>query len=217
MVLSSDIRAYAVLNFLAVVGLCASAITASKIVEIGPFIFPCSNIIFSLLTFPVTDIISEVWGKQYAKITVWLSFAAQAGFVLLIQGSIYVPAADVWTQQAVYAEVLGSGPRILIASFVAFLTSQLWDVVVYSKLKQLCGGRYLWLRNNVSTFTSQLLNSAIFITIAFYDSAPILEMLLGSLALKWVIAAIDTPLVYAGVHFITRTVETESIAYTAAE
>lgn len=95
MVLSPKIRAYAALNVLAVVGWCVSAITASKIVEIGSFIFPCSNIIFSLLTFPVTDIVSEVRGKQYAKITVWISFAAQAGFVLLVWGSIYVPASEV--------------------------------------------------------------------------------------------------------------------------
>ena len=112
-----------------------SAITASKIIEIGPSIFPCSNIIFSLLTFLITDIISEVWEKQYAKITVWISFAAQAGFVLLVQGSIYIPAAEVGTHQQAYAKVLGNGPRIMIASFVAFLTSQLWDVIVYAKLK----------------------------------------------------------------------------------
>jgi len=124
-VLSPEIRAYAVLNVLAVVGLCVSAIAASKIVEIGPFIFPYSNIIFPLLTFPKTDSTSEVWGKQYAKITVCISFAEQPGFVLLIQGSIDVHAAEVWTHQQAYAEVLGNGPRILVASFVAFLTSHM--------------------------------------------------------------------------------------------
>jgi uncharacterized integral membrane protein (TIGR00697 family) len=217
MQLSSEIRIFALLNLVAVVGLCASAVTATKIVAIGPFVFPCSNIIFSLLTFPITDIISEVWGQRYAKITVWLSFAAQAGFVLLIQGSIYVPAADMWTGQESYAHVLGNGPRILIASFVAFLTSQFWDVIVYSKLKQLTRGRWLWLRNNISTFSSQLINSALFISIAFGGSLPIGELILGSMALKWLIAAIDTPLVYVGVHMVNRTIGKSSLAYTAAE
>ena len=105
---------------------------------------------------------------------------------------------------------MGNGPRILVARFVAFLTSQLWDVIVYAKLKQLCGGGFLWLRNNVSTFTSQLLNSSLFITLAFYKSAPIGEMILGSVFLKWVIAVIDTPLVYGGMHIVTRTIGKDS-------
>jgi len=187
------------------------------IVEIGPFIFPCTNTIFSLLTFPITDIISVVWGKQYAKITVWISFAAQAVFVFLVQGSIYVPAAEVGTHQQAYAEVLGNGPRILVASFVAFLTSQLCDVNLYTKLKQSSGERLLWLRNNVSTFTSQLLNSSLFIPLDFYESAPIGEMILGSVFLKWVIAVINTPLVYGGMHLVTRTIGKDSFAYTADE
>lgn len=52
-----------------------------------------------------------------------------------------MPAASIWTGQESYADVLGNGPRILIANFIAFLTSQSWDVFVYSELKTLSRGR----------------------------------------------------------------------------
>jgi len=94
---------------------------------------------------------------------------------------------------------LGNGPRILVASFEAFLTSQ------------------LWLRNNVSTFTSQRLNSSLFITLAFYESAPIGETILGSVSFKWIIAAVDTPLVYGGVYLVTRSIGKDSFAFTSDE
>lgn len=213
MALTKDLKAFLFLNFLAIVGLCASAITATKIIQIGPFVFPSSNIIFSLLTFPITDIISEIWGKKSAKLTVWISFAAQAFFVFLIQVSLYLPAASFWENQEAYNLILGKGPRILFASMVAFLTSQYWDVIIYSYLKKIFKGRFLWIRNNISTFTSQLLNSSLFIVLAFYGEKSVGEMVLGSVLLKWLIAMIDTPLVYLGVYLINRFLGNRTHAY----
>ncbi len=212
-----SLKIFFILNLLAVVGLCASAITAAKIVDFGFFVFPCSNIIFSLLTFPITDIISEVWGKQYAKITVYISFFAQALFVGLIQLSIYAPAASFWQNHSAYNIVLSTGPRVLIASMVAFLTAQFWDVYIYAYLKRSTKGRFLWIRNNISTFSSQLINSTLFITIVFYNKQPILPLIIGSIFLKWMIAAFDTPLVYYGVHKINYLLKGESLAFKATE
>ena len=213
-----SLQVYFVLTLLAVVGLCASAITATEIVSLGPFVFPCSNIIFSLLTFPVTDIVSEIYGKRFASRTVWIAFGGQALFVGLIQMSVLLPAATTWNGAAAYTKTLGTGPRILCASLVAFLSSQLWDVFVYARLKRLCRGRLLWLRNNVSTFTSQLINSALFVTIAFAGTTDIAPLILGSIALKWIIALVDTPLVYLGVYVSTHLIgRGHTIAFTAAE
>ncbi len=213
-------RAHAVwgaLCFLAVVGLCASVITAEKIVAIGPLIFPASNIVFSLLTFPITDIVSEIWGRRDAFRVVYVSLAGQVLFVALIQGSIVLPAAPTWAHQEAYAEVLGAGPRLLAASLVAFLTSQVWDVYVYSRLKRLSRGRFLWLRNNLSTFTSQLINSTVYITVAFSGSQPVLQLIQGSMVLKWAIAAVDTPIVYFGVLTIHRFLGGSTHAFDAQE
>lgn len=198
---SREQKIYLLLNFVVIIGLCTSAITAAKTVDLG-FVFPCSNIFFSLLTFPITDIISEIWGKEYAKKTVWISFFGQTLFVLFIQGSIFLPSASFGVSQEAYETILGVGPRILLASLIAYITSQIWDVVVYDKLKSLTSGRYIWLRNNISTFTSQFINSSLFIFIAFYGTQPVLQLIFGSILLKWFIALIDTPLVYLGIHYI---------------
>ena len=213
MTFTKEQKIYCGLNVLIIVAMCASAITASKIIQVGGFVFPCSNIIFSLLSFPVTDIISEIWGSKDAKRTVCISFSAQAFFVLLIQASVFLPGALTWGNQEAYQLVLGSGPRIVAASMVAFFTSQFWDVVVYEKLKSLTRGRFIVLRNNLSTFSSQLLNSALFITIAFYGEQPVLPLIFGSILLKWLIAAIDTPLVYLGVRLIDGALGGKTKAY----
>ncbi len=216
MTFTKEQKIYCGLNAVIIVAMCASAITASKIIRVGEFVFPCSNIIFSLLSFPVTDIISEIWGSKDAKRTVWISFSAQAFFVLLVQGSVFLPGALTWGNQEAYQLVLGSGPRIVVASMVAFFTAQFWDVVVYEKLKSLTKGRFIVLRNNVSTFSSQLLNSSLFITIAFYGEQPVAPLIFGSILLKWVIAALDTPLVYLGVRLIDRALDGKTMAYRVA-
>ena len=213
----SSQQAYLFLNFLCVVGLCASAITANKIVLIGGITFPCSNIIFSLLTFPVTDIISEIWGKSYAKKTVWVGFLGQCLFVGLIQVSLWVPSAPAWPNDAAYKAILSTTPRILLASMVAFLSAQMTDVIIFSKLKRMTGGRFLWLRNNVSTFMGQVVNSVLLITIAFYGVYPIGPLIVGSIGLKWLIALIDTPLVYYGVYAINKHLKGATLAYTDDE
>lgn len=215
MIFSKEQKIYVTLNGLVIVGLCASAITATKMVDAFFFVFPCSNVIFSLVTFPVTDVISEIWGKEYAKRTVWVSFFAQAVFVLFIQFSIYLPPASFWQDQGAYQITLGSTPRILLASMVAFLSSQICDVMVYGKLKVMTKGRFVVVRNNISTFSSQLVNSSLFITIAFYGEQPVLELITGSILLKWLIAVVDTPLVYFGIWVVHRKLEGKTLAYRA--
>ena len=215
--LSKSLRCYLVLNLIMIVALAASVITVRKIVNIGYFSFPCCNIIFSFLTFPITDIISEILGKAYAKVTVYISFLSQALFVLLIQTSIYLPHPDFWTDQMLYQSILGSGPGILLASMVAFIISQIWDVIIFAKLKKITKGKYLWLRNNVSMITSQMINSALFISIAFYSVHSISSLFIGSIFLKIMIALLDTPLVYFGVSFIHKYLDKQTLAYTSDE
>ncbi|MBT4963854.1 MAG: queuosine precursor transporter [Francisellaceae bacterium] len=205
------------LNLVMAVALSASVITARKIVSIGPISFPCCNIIFSLLTFPITDVISEIWGKNYASKSVLFAFCAQALFVFFIQVSIFLPYNDSWPDQSMYVEILGTGPRILLASLVAFLTAQMWDVYIYAKLKKSTKGKYLWLRNNVSTISSQMINSFLLISIAYYGTHSIIELFLGSILIKVTIAILDTPLVYLAVSYITKNIDTKTLAYTEYE
>ena len=97
-----------------------------------------------------------------------------------------------------------------MGSLVAYVVSQNWDVRVFHKLKEMTGGRHLWLRNNVSTMTSQALDTVIFITIAFYGVLPVVPLIIGQYIVKLLIAALDTPFIY-GLHWARRTFSSASI------
>jgi len=180
-----------------------AAVLAAKLVVVGPFIVPAGVLAFSL-TFLCTDIIAEVYGKKAAHQLVLAGFIALIATLVLIRISLIWPEASFWKGQEAFESILGTSERIIIASIVAYLVSQNADVWVFSKLRGVTNGRFLWLRNNVSTILSQLLDSIVFVLIAFYGSLPVFEIIIGQWAVKTLIALLDTPFVYAGVWFITR-------------
>ena len=100
-------------------------------------------------------------------------------------------------QQSAYEALLGPNRRIVLASLLAYLCSQKHDVWAFHFWKALTGGRHKWLRNNLSTMTSQLIDTVIFVGIAFWGVVPNLgEMILAQYVLKLLIALVDTPLFY---------------------
>lgn len=172
-----------------------SQVLAAKIVLLGDLVVPAGVLAYSV-TFVATDVISEIWGKEIAKKVVWGGFISVLISLLLIKGALLLPAAPFWPHDQAFSTVLSSTPRIIIASFIAYLVSQAHDVWAFHFWKKVCKGKHLWLRNNLSTLVSQILDTALFITIAFYGSMPLLPIIGGQLIIKWGIALLDTPLVY---------------------
>ncbi len=179
-------------------------IFANKIVVFGPLTVPASVIVFSM-TFFITDIISEKWGKSKAKKAVWAGFFAN--LVLII--SVYIVLA--WESASyaleiseMFSKILALTPRIVIASFLAYIVSQNHDVWAFQFWKKKTKGKYLWLRNNASTIVSQFIDSIIFITIAFYGIFPIWPLIFGQWVLKILIALIDTPFMYATIWIMDK-------------
>ena len=84
------------------------------------------------------------------------------------------------------------------------MVSQHLDVWIFHKLKQITNGKHLWLRNNLSTLTSQFIDTTIFITISFYGVFPILPAIFGQYLIKVIIALLDTPIVYLAVLTIRK-------------
>jgi uncharacterized integral membrane protein (TIGR00697 family) len=155
------------------------------------------------LTFPITDVIGEVFGTRRAFLVVWLGFAANLLVVLLSQIAMRLPPAPGYLQQEALEAVLGAVPLIVLASLAAYLLAQLHDVWAYEFWRQRTGGKHLWLRNNMSTIVSQLIDSLVFNGIAFYLFAEqrmalgaFVSMTLGYWLFKVVVAVMDTPLVY---------------------
>jgi uncharacterized integral membrane protein (TIGR00697 family) len=186
------------------VGLVVMAqILANKIVLFGMFTLPAGVIVYAT-SFLVTDILCEFYGKKKALEAVWGGFLASILLVLAVKVAVAWPPAPFWTGQEAFQTTLQMTERIVLGSLVAYVVSQNWDVRIFHKLKEMTGGRHLWLRNNVSTMTSQALDTVIFITIAFYGVLPVVPLIIGQYIVKLLIAALDTPFIY-GVHWARRT------------
>ncbi len=187
--------------------LLVSNIIASKIVILGGLMVPAAVICYAL-TFLVSDTIAEVWGKERTKYVIKLGFFASLLAALFIKLAIHLPAAPFWANQKEYELILGTNLRIVVASMTAYLVSQLHDVWAFHFWKEKTKGKHLWLRNNLSTGTSQFIDTGIFITIAFYGTGiPLIPLILGQYAVKLVISICDTPFVYFLVSYVRKTTD----------
>ncbi|MFZ2497260.1 MAG: queuosine precursor transporter [Methanosarcina sp.] len=160
------------------------------------------------LAFLITDIVVEVKGKEATKIFVnagFLSLCIAFFFVSLSTG--LSPSSTYYDNEA-YTSVFSNSLRLIAGSLTAFFISQRYDIWVFSFLKHKTKDRYLWFRTNISTIVSQLIDSIIFMFLAFYRVTPevnavyILRMILPLWILKVGFSLLDTPLVYLGVRWL---------------
>lgn len=181
-----------------------AAILANKIVLFFSFSVPAGIVVMSS-TYLITDYLAEKWGRQTATRAVWAGFYALATLIIALEIAIRWPAAPMAQERAEqFASVLGLTPRISLASIIAYLFSQHHDVWAYHFWKDRFKGKHLWLRNNASTIVSQLIDSILFITIAFYGIFPIGQMIVEMWLIKTVIALLDTPFIYLVVWLVER-------------
>lgn len=189
---------------------------ASKVFDMGFTIFGNEvtltvGAICYPITFLVTDVIGEIWGKKESRLAVRYGFICQLVSTLIIIIARYLPAVDEGMQDS-YVALLGQNWVFVVASMVAFLASQSWDVFVFHKLRDNYikkhgsrkGGRWIW--NNGSTIGSQLIDSIIYVLIAFgfgfgwlFDSnmhGMLFSMVVGQFIIKTVLALLDTPIFY---------------------
>ena len=162
------------------------------------------NVLFGS-TFLITDILSENHSRKDANRAVLISTACSILFIAISQiWLLYTPAANDWASGAFHT-IFSNTPRIIIASLVVYLVSQLVDVWLYHKWWEWCKKRFsdsrkgLWIRNNGSTMISQLLNTSLFTFIAFYGVHPLstlISIFASSYAIFIVTSLIDTPIVY---------------------
>jgi uncharacterized integral membrane protein (TIGR00697 family) len=173
-------------------------IQVMKTIQIFGLVTAMGNVIYSSL-FLVTDIINENHSKKDAQKAVWIGFFVLIATTIIMQISIqFIPDETDFLSEHITA-IFSVLPRIAFASLIAYLISQSHDVWFYAKLKNRHKKRYLWLRNNLSTVTSQLLDNIIFTLIAFvgvFAWDVIIQIFLTSFILKVIVAACDTPFVY---------------------
>jgi uncharacterized integral membrane protein (TIGR00697 family) len=173
-------------------------ILSVKLISIGGWVFPAGVIAYPL-TFLITDVISELYGRKIASKIIWAGFGANLLMVVFVFGGKVLPPAPFWESQAAYETIMGIVPRIVVASMTAYLVSQHYDVFAFHYWRRKTKAKYLWLRNNASTMVSQGLDTGLFITLAFWGIVPtniLVNMLLTQYVIKLIIAVCDTPFCY---------------------
>jgi len=171
-------------------------------VSVGIFAYP--------LTFLITDTIEEVHGKEKTKEFIWVGFICLLFILLITAFAVWLPFAERSFVKENYTQVFGSTLRIFAASITAFLISQFHDVWAFNFWKQKTHGKFLWLRNNLSTIVSQFIDTVIFMFIAFYALTPkhtaayMFTLIIPYYILKILVALFDTPFVYLGVWWIKK-------------
>jgi hypothetical protein len=179
-------------------------IMATKLIVVAGLVLTAAIIVFPL-SYILADVLTEVWGYEVTRRVIWLGFACNALMVVAIWIGGAIPPAPFWRGQPAYQEVLGQSPRILAASFAAYLVGEFANAFVLAKLKVATGGRWLWLRTISSTIVGQALDSAVFIALAFagtVEAGALPAIMAGQWAVKVVYEAVATPLTYAVVGWL---------------
>ena len=183
-----------------------------------------TGIITYPLTFLITDIVCEVFGQKKANQMVIYGFVASILSLIFIKIAVILPGSNVWVNgslgyeninemQRAYESVFTLPGFLISASMLAYLVAQLIDVKIFHFIKKVTSEKKLWLRNNLSTMFSQLIDTIIVNSIFLYFGLSlsweiIINIIIASYIVKVFIAAIDTPLVYAGVHFTRKIMKT---------
>ncbi len=171
-----------------------------------------SGIITYPITFLLTDTVAEIWGRRRATFMVWAGFGMSLLMLLILQAAIHLPAAPIWmlpqfgfdtadaTQNAFHATFASPG-ILLAASMTAYLVAQLFDVRLYHFWWRVTKGKHLWLRNNGSTWISQLVDTtivnSIFLRFGLDMQWPTIGgIIVANYVVKILFAAVDTPLIY---------------------
>ena len=191
-------RNLSILRGIFLTSLITSNVLSSKIVYFWGLTVPAAVVAYPL-TFLMTDVIGEIWGREASGATVRLGFFCQLLSLALIGLALILPVAPFADNQAAFSSILGSSFRVIAASMIAYLCSQTWDVWVFHRIRDRYiaahgsrdGGRWIW--NNASTMTSQIIDTVVFIVIAFYGVVPdIWSMIVSQYLVKLVYAALDT-------------------------
>ncbi len=181
-----------------------SNVASSKIVDFGWFTFDAGTLLFPL-SYIFGDILTEVYGYKRSRNVIWLGFfmALLMSVVFIVVGKL--PAAVDWGNQAAYEAILGWTPRIVLASLVAFLCGSFSNSFILSKMKIWTKGKMLWTRTIGSTVVGELVDSTLFILVAFWGVLPsslLFTLIVSNYIFKTAVEVLFTPITYRVVKFL---------------
>lgn len=183
-----------------------SNILATKIILVGSWAAPAGVLIFPI-AYILNDVIVEVWGYQKARLIIWSGFAVNIMAILFFTLALIVPAAPFWKNQEAFSTILGSTPRIIAASLLAYLTGSFLNAFVMSKVKILMKGKDFSVRAILSTLVGEAADSFIFIIIAFAGNLPfniLMGMILTQACIKTVYEIVILPFTIIVVKWVKK-------------
>jgi len=195
---------FVVITAIFITCLITANIIAVKPISLGGL--PAAIVIFPL-SYIFGDILTEVYGYRQARRVIWLGFFCNLIAVIAIWIGQILPPASVWGGQEAYESILGYTPRILVASFLAYVVGEFSNSFVLAKMKIKTKGRWLWTRTIGSTIVGQGLDAAIFISIVYIGRFN-LSFIAIAIVTHWLVKTgyetVATPFTYAVVNFLKR-------------
>lgn len=186
-------------SFVAV--LLISNVASTKIVQFGPFTFDGGTLLFPL-AYIFGDILTEVYGYARSRRVIWTGF-----FWALVTSLTFAIVGSLPPENVSFNQSLGQVPRIVLASLIAYFAGEFSNSVLLAKLKVATEGRWLWLRTISSTLVGQLLDTVLFVVIAFYGvytNEELWAIFVSNYVFKVSVEALFTPITYAVVNFLKR-------------
>ncbi|MBC8417208.1 MAG: queuosine precursor transporter [Pseudomonadota bacterium] len=189
-----------------ITSLIVANITSVKLIGVLGLVLPAGVIIFPV-SYITGDVLTEVYGYAQARKVIWLGFLCNLLAVVVIWLGQVIPPVSFWDGQTAYERILGYAPRLLAASFLAYLVGEFFNAYVMAKMKIATKGRWLWTRTITSTLIGQGVDSLVFITIAFAGTLS-LKVLALAVVTQWLVKsayeAAATPVTYKVVGFLKQ-------------
>ena len=209
---------FLILSVLFVVCLIVANLTEIKTVDLGWFTITAGVVVFPI-SYIINDCVVEVYGFRKARLMIWLGFAMSLIVAFCLNLAIWLPGGDEWHEQQAMKTIYGSVPRIMAASFAAFVCGSMVNAYVMSRMKLLAGAsmnssRSFSLRAIISTLLGEGVDSLVFFPIAFGGVFPletIVSLILTQALLKTTYEIIILPVTIRVVRFLKRIEEVDVV------
>jgi uncharacterized integral membrane protein (TIGR00697 family) len=178
--------------------LVSSNVGGAKLIALPLGLTASATVISYMLTFFITSIATEIYGSRFAKLMVALGFVSMVVAVLFFELTLQLPAASTWNDQEAFGKVIRISPRILVGGWSSYAVSQLVAVALSNALKK--ASIWVYVRSLVSLAVAQLIDTFIFVVIAFYGNVNLLELITGQYLIKMAIILVGSPLVPLVIH-----------------
>lgn len=183
-----------------------SNVASSKIVRLGPFTFDGGTLLFPV-SYIFGDILTEVYGYRRSRRVIWTGFGCAVLMVAVLAVVGALPPAEGWENQEAYLAILGTTPRIVLGSLIAYFAGEFSNSYTLARMKVLTRGRWLWMRTIGSTLVGEGVDTLLFVTIAFAGTMPwplFWSVILSNYVFKCGVEAAMTPVTYQVANFLKQ-------------